>query len=62
MKKIVVITYKEKNPYSGLVEHIVSHGVDLETNKLVVLPQVPVDQLGVLYDTKMGEFILNETH
>ncbi len=51
---ISVIVVKEKNLKTGRVEEIVSHGVDLDTLKNIILPQVSPKELGAVYDKEHG--------
>jgi hypothetical protein len=55
---IIVITYRERNKWTGQIELLTSHGYDNDTGRLVVLPQVDPVQLGATYDTQIGEYIL----
>lgn len=57
---ILVIAWRERNKYTGREELIVSHGIDLTDgdDRLVVLPQVPVEQIGAVYDPDYGEYVL----
>ena len=52
---IIVITYKDEE--EGRYP-MVSHGYDVATNKLVILPQVPVWQIGAKFDHDVGEWTL----
>lgn len=53
---IIIITYKDKK--TGLIT--VSHGYDLETDKIIPMPQIPLSQINVKYNTQIGEYILEE--
>ena len=55
---IMVITVKEKNKHSGREELIVSHGVDAYTGRVVILPCVPPDRIGAVFNSEMQEYIL----
>lgn len=59
MSKALVITYKEKHPKTGREEVFISHGVDMETGRNIVMepvmlreaPYVKLDpDLGYIYD------------
>jgi len=43
---ILLITDTERNETTGRTETIVSHGIDLNTGRTVVLPQERPEQLG----------------
>ncbi len=54
---IIVITYKD--PKSGLI--YVSHGLEVETDHHVPLPNVPLQDLrvdGLKFDQEIGEYII----
>lgn len=56
---INVIVVKERNAKTGRMEEIVSHGVDSETLKNIILPQVSPKELGAVYDKEHG-YILRD--
>jgi hypothetical protein len=56
---ILVITIKEVNEKSGNLELIVSHGVNLVTDEIVILQQVHPSLIGAIFDYKLGEYVLN---
>lgn len=57
---IQVITCREKNEKTGVVEELISHGVDLGTGRTVVLEQVCVGRVNYLRrDPDLG-WILKE--
>lgn len=55
---IVVVTTKEKNERTGREELIVSHGVDVDTGRMVILPCEPPQSLGATFDENLGEYVL----
>ena len=61
---IIVITgwFQELDYYglpTGKERLLVSHGVDTETDKLVILPQVPIEEMsGLQFDPNIGEYVL----
>lgn len=59
---IIVITNKEKNERTGLDEVIVSHGIDLATGKVIILPCATPSRIGATYDAGVGEYVLREDH
>jgi cell wall assembly regulator SMI1 len=52
---IIVIVYKEEEKGT----EIVSHGHDLDTDKIVILPQLTPFQIGARYDLEIGEYVLD---
>ena len=60
---IIVYLYEEGN---GTL--VIDHGVNTETDEMVILPQLPLSWVGggyheddmLHYDSKIGEYILNE--
>ena len=57
---ILLITYTERNETTGHMEMIVSHGIDLDTGRTVVLPQERPEQLGGVLDRDFGEYIIRD--
>jgi hypothetical protein len=57
---IIVITSKERNEKTGKVETVVSHGVESETGRAVVLPCETPERIGARFDAELGEYILQE--
>jgi len=55
---IIVITYTELSKRTGLKEVIASHGVDIDTGKLIILPQESTQQIGARFDANIGEYVL----
>ena len=51
---IQLIVVKEHNETTGKEELIVSHGVDLETLKVVVLPQISPHSVGAVLRPDLG--------
>lgn len=54
---ILLIVVKEKNEKTGREEEIVSHGVDIETGKNVVLPWESPTSLGARYSPEHGYYL-----
>ena len=53
MKLIILITFlDEKNT------RIVSHGYDIDTDKLVILPQMPLFYFPHEFNREIGEWVL----
>ena len=57
---ILLITYTERNETTGRKETIVSHGIDLDTGRTVVLPQERPEQLGGVLDRDFGEYVIRD--
>jgi hypothetical protein len=59
---IIVITSRERNEYTGKMETVVSHGIDLNDNdRIIVLPQERDPSLiGAVFDMDVGEYVLYE--
>lgn len=58
--KILVITVTEKNPKTGESKIIVSHGVDINTGKMVILPCEHPRDIGAVFSPEYNEFVLLE--
>ena len=55
---ILVITDTEKNE-RGQMEVFVSHGIDLDTGNVLILPQVNPESIAE-YDEGMREYVIRE--
>lgn len=55
---ILVITTMEPNPKTGRMELVASHGVDLDTDRAVVLSCDHPQALGARVDPEMGEWVI----
>ncbi len=55
---ILVMTKTEIDKRSGVKVTVVSHGIDLDTDRMQVLPQVRPEEIGATYDPDIGEFVL----
>lgn len=56
---IIVIANRERNDRTGKYETIVSHGVDEDTLKSVVLPQEKLIDIGARFDRDLNEWVLD---
>ena len=56
---ILVITNTEKNDW-GIYDTFVSHGIDLNTGQVVILPQEAPEYVGAEYDYSIGEYVIRE--
>ncbi len=55
---IIVITTREKNPKTGRIETIVSHGVESGSLRNVVLPNETPESIGAKFCPAIGEYVL----
>lgn len=55
---IIVITFSELNKETGVKQPIVSHGINTDNDEIVVLPQVPISEIGARFDAILQEFVL----
>jgi hypothetical protein len=60
MAKITVITIRGRNSVTGHVEEIVSHGIDITTDRPVDLIGDTPQSLGAAWDTSRGEWVLDQ--
>jgi hypothetical protein len=52
---IILITYKDEE-----ANHLmVSHGYNVATDDIVILPSLPIFYFNVKFDSDVGEYILN---
>lgn len=56
---ILVITETEKNDW-GNYSTFASHGIDLSTGQVIILPQISPEALGAEYDYNVGEYVIRE--
>ena len=57
---IIVIANTETNRTTGRKQVIVSHGIDEQTGRHVILPQEPPERIGAVFDANIGEFVITE--
>jgi hypothetical protein len=57
---IIVITSKERNEKTGKIETVVSHGVEAETGRAVVLPCETPERIGAKFNVELGEYVLQK--
>jgi hypothetical protein len=55
--RVIVIVVWEPDEF-GIMHRLVSHGVDEDTLETVVLPPVSPSEVGVRFDSKLGEYVL----
>ena len=64
MSDILLITCTETNKRTGKKETIVSHGIDMDSGKTIILPCDPIEVFvrtcGARFDQDMGEWIMKE--
>lgn len=59
--KIIIMTFIDKDKDSPTYgEELVSHGINSETLKDVILPSEPFSTIPCHYDCKLGEHVLND--
>lgn len=59
--KIIIMTFIDKDKDSPTYgEELVSHGINSETLKDVILPSEPFSTIPCHYDRKLGEYVLND--
>jgi len=61
MGKIIVITSRERDQRTGYLREIASHGIDLATDRHVVLPPEQPAHLGASFCNEIGEWVI-DTH
>lgn len=55
---IIVIVCKEKCKRSGRILEICSHNIDVDTGKIIILPNDSPERIGAKWDFEIGEFVL----
>ncbi|MDR5798957.1 MULTISPECIES: hypothetical protein [Caballeronia] len=55
---IIVIVTSERDPKTGRLRRVVSHGVDSQTDRLVVLPCDPPEAIGAVWNADIGEYVI----
>lgn len=60
MSTILVVTTVEYNEKSRRNERLVSHGINMETDEVVVMPCEPVERSGAVFDSDLGEYVIRE--
>lgn len=55
---IVVIVVKERNPNTGRLQEVVSHGVDFASGRSVVMSGDSPQQAGAVFDDELGEYVI----
>lgn len=57
---IIVIANIERNQKTGRDQIIVSHGIDSDTGRNVILPQESPEKIGAVFDVSMGESVITK--
>ena len=52
---IVVVTERDEDN-----RVVVSHGFDVETNKIVIMPQVPLYYVGAYWNSDLNEWVVDD--
>ncbi len=56
---IIVLTEPVRDKSTGLTETMVSHGYDTRTGKLMIFPQVAIDEIdGVVFNRQIREYVI----
>jgi hypothetical protein len=56
---VVLVTVQERNPRTGIMETIVSHGIDPDTLEITVLPPDRVQDIGARFDRQFDAYVLD---
>lgn len=56
---ILLIVNKEYDEKKDRYVELVSHGFDMETEAVVILPHEPPEWLGAVMDHELGEWVLD---
>lgn len=62
---VIANTCKKLDRYgspTGETEVLISHGVDMDTGNFVVLPNIPPWMLGAVFDSDIGEYVLEQMY
>ncbi len=58
---IMVVVNRERNPRTGKLDLVVSHGIDMNTGKNAVLPQEGPAAVGAVMDMVLGEYVIRDS-
>jgi hypothetical protein len=61
MARIALITYRKENPRTGHIEELVSHGINLATDRMVITSNDRPADMDAFFDNEVGEWILDES-
>jgi hypothetical protein len=61
MARYALITYREENPRTGRIEELVSHGINLATDRMLITSNDRPEDMGAFFDNEVGEWILDES-
>jgi len=56
---IIVVTTKEKRKGDGQMIDITSHGVNTDTDEIIILPNVCPEEVGAKFDLNIREYVIN---
>lgn len=56
--EVIVIVTSEENPKTHRMEQIVSHGIDPQSGRTVVMSCCTPQQAGAVFDSRIGEFVI----
>lgn len=60
---LMLVTFRERNSRTGRMETLVSHGVDLDTDKTVITDSETIEvwkTRGAVFDHNMGEWVYRD--
>lgn len=59
---IIVMTQKERIGKTNEHEVLVSHGINSETDEIIIMPQIPIRNLSgsVIFDHQIGEYVIKD--
>ena len=57
---IIIMTQKERIGKTNKYEILVSHGINSETDEIIIMPQIPIRNLGgsVIFEPQIGEYVI----
>ena len=55
---IMVVVVPERNTKTGRMENIVSHGINMETDKMVIMSGGSPESIGAVFDKAVGEYMI----
>ena len=56
---ILVIVNNERDSKTGRLQQIVSHGVEVDSGRIVILPNESPSDIGAVFDAQLSEYVLN---
>ena len=56
---ILVIVNNERDSRTGRTQQVVSHGVEIDSGRIVILPNDSPEDIGAVFDAQLSEYVLN---